>query len=65
MTYVAIAEGVARRAGRREARTVGTVEADSRDEAERLARERWPGLRLTIGTPSRPHSSPPGTPRPG
>jgi hypothetical protein len=58
--YVVIADGVARQAGRWEARPVETVEADSREEAERLARTRWPGLRLTVSTPSRPHSSPPG-----
>jgi hypothetical protein len=52
MTYVVIAAGVARRAGRWEARSVGDVEADSRDETERLAKLRWPGLRLTVVPPA-------------
>jgi hypothetical protein len=39
MKYIVIAEGAVKRACRLEARSLGTVEADSREEALRLARE--------------------------
>jgi hypothetical protein len=48
------APGIWSRAGRSEARWVGAVEADGQDEAERLARELSPGLRLRVLPPSPP-----------
>jgi hypothetical protein len=58
MRYVAIQANAVRRPGRSEDGWVGDVEADSREEAERLPAVRWPGPRLLTvsGTPQ--HSSP-------
>jgi hypothetical protein len=46
--YNVIAERVARRAGRSEDHCVGHISADSLEQAERLARETFPGLRLRV-----------------
>jgi hypothetical protein len=56
MTYNVIAEGARRRAGRREPLYLGTVEAGSRQDAERLVRERWPQYpQLSVVPPCDPH----------
>jgi hypothetical protein len=51
MIFNVLAEGRRRRGNRWEPEHVGTVEADTLAEAERLAREKWPGLTLRVLTP--------------
>jgi hypothetical protein len=62
MTYVIWHVGGRRRAGRSEDKLLGTIEADDQAEAERLAAEKWPGLRLSVvrQTIIRPTSPPRG-----
>lgn len=48
MTYHVLPEGGRKRAGRSEPFYLGTVEADDDERTERIAEERWPGLRLRV-----------------
>jgi hypothetical protein len=47
-TYIIGHKGGRRRAGRSEDKFLGTIEAADEQEAQRLAGERWPGLRLLV-----------------
>jgi hypothetical protein len=60
--FIVIAENYARRAGRLEPRTVGFVQAESSEQARRLAEIAYPGLKLRIAEPS---SDLPSTPKSG
>lgn len=66
MRYIILAEHVRRRGNRWEPINLGDIIATTREEAERLAREKWPEHRTRInvldGTPSPLHST---TPRGG
>ena len=46
--YIVIAENYGGRAGRIESRTVGYIDADTLEQARRLAKATYPNLRLNV-----------------
>lgn len=64
MTYIVWHVGGRKRGGRREDKLLGDVEAENDEQAESIAAERWPGLRLQLYAhrgEDRPSAPPRGT----
>lgn len=51
--FVIWGQGLRKRAGRSEPKWLGNIEAASQVAAERVAAEKWPGIRLLISEQSR------------
>jgi hypothetical protein len=59
MIYVVWGESLRKRGRRWEPKWLGDIDAESLDDARRIASERWPGIRLTVDEQRIEHHSTP------